>query len=88
MKFSQSMVQPSVQTTVQSNIQTGHPDSMAKAYKPDLDSSLFALANVSAKLLKDVARENVPAPARDMSPEKQVPSVDLEISSEELNTPQ
>ena len=60
---------------------------MAKAYKPDPDSLLFTLANVSAKLLKDVSHENVPAPSWDMSPEKQVPSVDLEISSDELNVP-
>ena len=48
---------------------------------------MFALARVSAELLKDVSHENVPAPTQHMSPEKQVPSVDLEMSSEELNTP-
>ena len=45
------------------------------------------MAHVLAELLKDVARENVPAPTQGMNPEKQVPSIDHEISSDELNTP-
>ena len=60
---------------------------MEKAYKCDTDSPLFTLASVLNELLKDVAHENVPAPAWNMSPEKQVPYVDLEISSEELDMP-
>ena len=79
------MVYPSVQTMVLPDIQIGHPESMAEAYKPDPDSPMFVFASVSAKLLKDAARETVPTPAQGMSLEIQVPSVDLEIPSRELS---
>ena len=69
------------------DIQSGHPNSMSEADKPDLDSALFTLASVSDELLKYVAHEIVPTPAQGMSPERKIPSVDLEIPSKELSLP-
>ena len=60
---------------------------MAEANKHDLDSPLFTLASVSSKFLKDDAHETVPTPSQGMSPERQVPSIDLEIPSRELSLP-
>ena len=48
---------------------------------------MFTLASVSDELLKYVAHEIVPTPAQGMSPERQVPFVDLEIPSMELSPP-
>ena len=61
---------------------------MDEAYKPDLDSPLFTLAHVSAELLKDVDHENVPAPTQDMSPNRHIPSVDIDPPSREMSPPQ
>ena len=61
---------------------------MAEAYNPDPDSPLFALAHVSAELLKDVDRENVPAPTWDMSSDRHIPSVDINPPSREMSPPQ
>ena len=52
---------------------------------PNPDSPLFTLASVSAEFIKDASPETVPTPAQGMSPEKQVPSVDLKIPSRELS---
>ena len=60
---------------------------MAKEYKPDPDSPLYTLASVSAEFLKYVAREIVPTPSQGMSPEIQIPFIDLEIPSTELSPP-
>ena len=61
---------------------------MAEAYNLDPDSPLLALARVSDELLKDVDRENVPAPTRDMSPDRHIPSVDLDPPSRDMSPPQ
>ena len=61
---------------------------MAKAYTPDLDSPLFALAHVLVKLLKDVDHENVPALTEDMSLDIHIPSVDIDPLSREMSPPQ
>ena len=68
-KFSQSIVRPIFQATVQLDIQSSHLDNMAEADKPDPDSHLYILASVSSKLLKYVARETVHTPTQGMNPE-------------------
>ena len=52
---------------------------------PVTDSPLFTLASVSSELLKYVDRENIPTPTWGMTPERQIPSVDLETPSRELS---
>ena len=61
---------------------------MAEAYKPDPDSPLFTLDHVSTESLKDVDRETIPAPAQDMSPDRHIPSVDIDPPSREMSPPQ
>ena len=87
-KFVQSIVQPSVQITVLPNVQTDHLYGMYEAYNPDPFSPLFALACISTELMKDVDCENVPAPTWDMSPDRHIPSIDLDLPSREMSPPQ
>ena len=60
---------------------------MVEEAKPVPESPLFTLASVSTELHKDVAHETIPTPAQGMSPERQVPSIDLEKPSRELSPP-
>ena len=53
MKIFQHMLWSSTQTIVQSDRQTGHSDDETKVEKTDPNSSLLALASLSAELLKD-----------------------------------
>ena len=48
---------------------------------------MFTLTSVLAKLLKDVAHETIPTHAQGMTPERQIPFVDIEIPSKELSSP-
>ena len=61
--FSQSIIQPIIQTMVQPEIQTDYPDNMVTTNKPDPYSPLFTLASVSVEFLKYVTRGSVPTPA-------------------------
>ena len=60
---------------------------MAEADNPITNSPFFTLASLSAKLLKDVARETVPTPEQGMSPEIKIPSIDIQTPSRELSPP-
>ena len=53
---------------------------------PDPDSSLYALANLSVNLLKDIAHEDVSTPVQDLNPDSQVLDVNVEVPSNEENT--
>ena len=75
------MLQPSIQTIVQSDMQTGHLDDVAKLEKTDPNSSLLSLSSLSAELLKDADQTNIPASSQDISPEEQIPIVDLDPPS-------
>ena len=78
MKNVQHMLQPSTQTVVQSNVQTGHSYDVVELEKTDPNSSLLALASISAELLKDADQTNIPASAQDISPEENIPTIYLD----------
>ena len=82
------MLHPSIQTTVQSDMQTNHSDDVDELEKNDPNSFLLALASVYAELLKDDDQKNIPAPAQDISPEEHGPTVDLDPPSREMSPPQ
>ena len=83
----QHMLQPSTQTIVQFDVQTGHSDDAAKFEKTDPNSSLLALASLSVELLKDVDQTNIPTFSQDISPEEHIPTVDLDPPSREMSPP-
>ena len=70
---------------VHPDIQTSNLYGMVEAYKPNPDSPLFALAYVLEELMKEVDRENFPAPTQDMSPDRHIPSFDIDLPSREMS---
>ena len=79
------MLWPSTQTTIQSDVKTGHSDDEAEVEKTDPNSSLLALASLSTKLLKEANQTNIPAFAQDISPEEHIPNVDLDPPLREMS---
>ena len=53
----------------------------------DPDSPLYALANLSVDLLKDIAHEDVSTPVQDLNPDSQVLDADIEMLTKEENPP-
>ena len=62
------MLWPSTQTVVQFDVETGHSDDEAEVDKTDLNSSLLALASLSAELLKNVDQMDILASVQDIIP--------------------
>ena len=81
------MLQPSVQTAIQSDMQTGHSNDEVELEKTDQNSSLLDLASISVELLKYVDQKNVSSSAYDISLEEHIPNVDLDPPSREVISP-
>ena len=81
------MLQPSVQTAVQSDMQIGHLDDVAELEKNDPNSSLLALSIISTKLLKDVDQMDIPASDQDISPKEPLPTIYLDLPSTGMSPP-
>ena len=73
------MLQPSVQTAIQSDMQTVHLDDVTELEKIDPNSLLLALASLSYEILKDADQKNVPSSTQDISPEEHITTVDLDL---------
>ena len=59
----------------------GHPDGEAEVEKTDPNSSLLALASLSAELRKDTDQMDIPESIQDISPQDPFPTVDLDMPS-------
>ena len=67
---------------------TSNSDDVAGLEKIDPNSSLLALASLSAKLLKDADQTNILASTQDISPKEHIPTIDLDPPSRVMSPPQ